>query len=108
MIKIYLRVKYRFESKYQLFTNGRKKVGMKKLKIQKPLLILYKQLMFMKIQKIIIQLKKEVLIVLGDMTADMESNKKLSPIVTESFFRGRKLNISLAFTSQSILKRLKQ
>ena len=30
-----------------------------------------------------------------DMTADMESNKKLSPKVTELFLRGRKLNISL-------------
>ena len=36
--------------------------------------------------------------------ADMESNKKLSHIVTELFLRGRKLNISLAFISQSYLK----
>ena len=34
------------------------------------------------------------------MTADMEPNKKLSPIVTELFLRLRKL----AFTSQSYLK----
>ena len=32
---------------------------------------------------------------LVDMIADMESNKKLSPIVTELFLRGRKLNVSL-------------
>ena len=32
-----------------------------------------------------------------DMMADMKSNKKLSPIVTELFLRGRKLNISLIF-----------
>ena len=31
----------------------------------------------------------------------MEGNKKLSPIVTELFLRGRKLNISLVFISQS-------
>ena len=31
----------------------------------------------------------------------MESNKKLSPIVTELFLRGRKLNTSLVFISQS-------
>ena len=30
-----------------------------------------------------------------DMIADMESNKKLSPIATELILRGRKLNISL-------------
>ena len=38
------------------------------------------------------------------MKADMEGNKKLNPIVTESFSRGIKLNISLAFISQSYLK----
>ena len=37
----------------------------------------------------------------------MEFNKKLSPKVTEFFIRGRKLNISLAFTSQSDFKGLK-
>ena len=41
---------------------------------------------------------------LDDMVADMESNKKLSPIVTELFLRGRKLNISLVFISQSYFK----
>ena len=35
------------------------------------------------------------------MIADMESNKKLSPKVTELFLRERKLNISLVFISQS-------
>ena len=41
--------------------------------------------------------KIRVLIVFDDMVADMESNKKLSPIVTELFLRGRKLNISRGF-----------
>ena len=31
------------------------------------------------------------------MVADMEANKKLSHIVTDLFFRGRRLNISLVF-----------
>ena len=38
------------------------------------------------------------------MIADMESNKKLSPIFTEFLLRGRKLNISLVFISQSYFK----
>ena len=38
------------------------------------------------------------------MIADMKANKKLNPIVIELFLRGRKLNISLAFISQSYLK----
>ena len=38
--------------------------------------------------------KRRVLIVFDDMIPDMEPNKKLSPIVTGLFLRGRKLNIS--------------
>ena len=38
------------------------------------------------------------------MIADIESNKKLSLIVTELFLRGTKLNISLVFISQSYFK----
>ena len=37
------------------------------------------------------------------MIADMLSNKKLNPIVTELFIRGRKLNISVALLQNSIL-----
>ena len=42
-----------------------------------------------------------------DMIADMESNKKLSAIVTELFLRGRKLNISLFLSHYHISKCLK-
>ena len=38
-----------------------------------------------------------MLIVFDDLIADMFSNKKLNPIVTELFIRGRKLNISLIY-----------
>ena len=41
------------------------------------------------------------MIVFDDMIADMLSNEKLNPIVTELFIRGRKLNISLVFITQS-------
>ena len=45
--------------------------------------------------------KRKILIVFGDMIADMLSNKKLNPIIIQLFIRGRKLNISLVFTKQS-------
>ena len=46
--------------------------------------------------------KRKVLIVFDDMIVDMEANKKsLIAIVTEVFLRGRKLNISPVFISQS-------
>ena len=38
------------------------------------------------------------------MIADIESNEKLSPIVTELILRGRKLNISLVFILHSYFK----
>ena len=45
-----------------------------------------------------------MLIVFDDMIADMISNKKLNPVVTELFIRGRKLNIFLVFITQSSFK----
>ena len=38
------------------------------------------------------------------MIADLINSKKLNSIVTESFFRGRKLNISHVFITQSYFK----
>ena len=46
----------------------------------------------------------KVLIVFDDMIAVMISNKKLNPVVTEPFIRGKKLNISLAFVTQPYFK----
>ena len=45
--------------------------------------------------------KRKVLIVFNDKIADLETTKKLSPIVTELFLRGRKFKISLIFKSRS-------
>ena len=45
-----------------------------------------------------------VLIVFDNVIAAMESNEKLSPIVTELFLRRKKLNIWLVFISQSYFK----
>ena len=39
--------------------------------------------------------KRKILIVFDDMIADILSNKKLDPIVTELFINGREVNISL-------------
>ena len=36
------------------------------------------------------------------MIVDMINNKNLNPIVTELFIRGRKLNISIVFITQSL------
>ena len=46
----------------------------------------------------------KVLLVFDDMIADMINNKKLNPIVTELFIRGRKLSICNVFITQSYFK----
>ena len=47
--------------------------------------------------------KCKTLIVFDDMIADMLFNKKLNPIVSELFIRGRKLNVSLVSLCNLIL-----
>ena len=48
--------------------------------------------------------ENKILIVFHDMIADIIKNKKLNSIVTNLFIRGRKLNISLTFITQSYFK----
>ena len=48
--------------------------------------------------------KRKVLIIFDDMIADMINNNKVNPIVTDMFIRGRKLNISIVFITQSYFK----
>ena len=48
--------------------------------------------------------KRKILIVFYEMIAVMINNQKLNPIVTEQFIRGRKLNISIVFITQSYFK----
>ena len=44
--------------------------------------------------------RRKILVVFDNVVTDMFSNKKLNPIVTKLFIRGRKLNISLVFVTQ--------
>ena len=48
--------------------------------------------------------ENKILMVFDDMIPDMINNEKLNSIVTELFIRGRKLNISLVFITQSYFK----
>ena len=45
--------------------------------------------------------KRKTLIMFDDLIADIIANKKSRSLVKELFIRGRKLNISLAFITQS-------
>ena len=45
-----------------------------------------------------------MLIVFDDIVADMINNKKLNPVVTEFFIRGRKIKYSIVFITRSYFK----
>ena len=46
--------------------------------------------------------RRKELIVFDDMIADVTSNKRLHPVVTDSFIMDKKLNISLLFITYSL------
>ena len=46
--------------------------------------------------------RRKILIVFDDMIADIRTSKKFQTIIKELFIRCRKLNISLAFITQSL------
>ena len=89
--KIYLYAKDPYETKYQYLINKRKNVGK-----NDNMRDVYKNIDDYNSDK-----ENKILIVFDDMIADMIHNKKLNSIVTELFIRGRKLNISLVFITQS-------
>ena len=104
--KIYFYVKDPFAWKYQLLINGKEKTGIEKLKKLKAF-IDYSQTngsVYENLEEYNPTKKRRVLMVFDDTIADMESNKKWSPIVTEFSLRGRDLNILLVFISQSYFK----
>ena len=101
--KKFLYAKDPYKAKYQMLINKRESAGLKYLNDSKAFIeysndmdYIYKNITEYNPNK-----KRRILIVFDDMIADMLSNKKLNPIVTELFIRGRKLNISLVFTTQS-------
>ena len=104
--KIYLYAKDPYEAKYQYLIMIHEKVGLDHFNDPKVLwniqMMCY---MYTKVLKITTLIKKiKMLMVFDDMIADMINNKKLKPIVTELFIRGRKLNNSIVFIKQSYSK----
>ena len=89
--------------KYQLLINKRESTDLKYLNDSKAFIEYSNDVddIYKKIEDYNPNKKRKRLIVFDDMIADMLSNKKLNPIVTELVIRGRKLNISLVFMEQS-------
>ena len=104
--KIYLYAKDPFEAKYQYLINKREKVGLDHFDDPKGFIEYSNDMqdVHKNINDYNPRKKRKVLIVFDYMIADMINNKKLDSIVTELFIRGRKLNISIVFITQSYFK----
>ena len=104
--KIYLYAKDPYEAKYQYLINKREKVGLDHFDDPKDFIEYSNDIqdVHKNIDDYNPRKKREILIVFDDMIADMINNKKLNPVVTELFIRGRKLNISIAFITRSYFK----
>ena len=102
--KIYLYAKDPYEDKYQYLINKKECVGINQLNDPKAFIEFSNDMhdVYKNISNY--NPDKENKIVFDDMIADMINNKKLNSIVTELFIRGRKLNISLVFITQSYFK----
>ena len=104
--KIYLYAKDPYEAKYQYLINKREQVGLDHFDDPKAFIEYSNNMqdVHKSIDDYNSRKKRKVLTVFDDMIADMINNKKLDSTVTELFIRGRKLNISIVFITQSYFK----
>ena len=104
--KIYLYAKDPYEAKYQYLINKREGVGIDHFNDPKAFIEYSNDMrnVYKNIDDCNPDKENNILIVFDDMIADMIHNKKLNLIVTELFIRGRKLNISIVFITQSYFK----
>ena len=103
---IYLYAKDLYEAKYEFLINKRESNGLKHLNEFKVFTEYSNNMhnLYKNINAYNPDRGNKILIVFDDMIADMINSKKLDSIVTELFIRGRKLNISLVFITQSYFK----
>ena len=104
--KIYLYAKDPYEAKYLCLINKREKVGLDHFKDPKAYMEYSNDMedVYKNIENYNPGKQRKILIVFDDMIADMINNKKRNPVVTELFIRGRKINISIVFITQSYFK----
>ena len=97
---IYLHAKDPYEAKYQYLINKREKVGLDHFDDPKAFIEYSNDMQDIHKNIDDYNPRKNVKYCI----ADMINNKKLNPIVTELFIRGRKLNICIVFITQSYFK----
>ena len=101
--KIYLCAEDPYEVKLQLLINKRENRGLKYFNDSKAFIEYSNDMndIYKNIKEYNPNKKQKILVEFDDIIADMLINKKLNSTVTELFIRGRKLNIFLAFITQS-------
>ena len=104
--KIYFYAKDPYEAKYQYLINKREKVGLGHFKDPRAFIRYSNDMqdVYKNIEDYNPGKKCKILVVFDDVIADMINNKKLNPVVTKLFIRGRKLNISIVCITQSYFK----
>ena len=104
--KIYLYAKDQYEAKYQYLINKGERVDINHFNDPKAFIEYSNDMcnVYKNIDDYSPDKENKILIVFGDMVADMIHNKKLNSIVAELFIRGKKLNITLVFITQSYFK----
>ena len=97
--KIDLYTKDPYEAKYQFLINKREDAGRKHFNDSKTFIKYSNDMdnIYKNIEEYNPNKKRKILIVFDDMIADMPSNNKLNPVVTELFIRGKKRSISFVF-----------
>ena len=104
--RIHLYAKDPYEAKYQFLINKRESTGLKHF-IDSKAVIEYSndmQDVYKNIKEYNANKERKILIVFDDMIADLINQKQLNSVVTDLFIRGRKLNTSLVFITQSYFK----
>ena len=104
--EIYLYAKDPYKSKYQYLINEREGVGINHFNDPKAFIEYSNDMhdVYKNIDEYNPDKENKILIVFDDMIGDTIHNKKLNSIVTELLIRGRKLNISLVFITESYFK----
>ena len=104
--KIYLYAEDPYEAKYQYLIKKREKVGLNHYDDPKAFMEYSNDMqdVYKNIEEYNPRKKRKVLIVFDDLIVDMINSKKLNPIVTELFIRGKKRNISIVFITQLYFK----
>ena len=95
-----------YEAKYQFLINKRESTGLKHFNDPKAFIEYSNDMqdVYKDINEYNEDKEHKLLKVFDDIIADMINNKKLNSIVTDLFIRGKKLNISLVFITQSYFK----